>query len=850
MNSSWKIERKSPILNNLTRQRTPSPGRNPSKTFLKNSFNEHDKHSHDRPYLSGSTIMSNKPGPPPTLKKPEIPRKPPEVAKKPIIASKPSANGNAFRENLNKKLSIPLPGKYLQEKPTNVPNKISNVNVSAIKKDLENVFASNLLHDNPKSDRTVSLTEVSTLHTEDKSNKHNINDTLDMMTDEGFDTTGDDNLLDNIGMHGDIELSSDEDDDELFANFSIPPPPPPAVDFSDSEWDESVQDKVRTDIQIPDNVSITSEESLSCTFEMFVPPPPPADLMHDTDENVTEENASDIGDFDDIEVPDFGDSSNEDNSVDFGTIERKPIAKDLPLNAKYDLPKPVTSPITSPFTTNKTIGLVSSTRDGIPNVGSLVQKDINEKKPKLGMKIPIANPEDSDSDNYGKSQDEPITGRNKELASPVTVKPLTLPVIKPDIKQNLLVGELKGKLNLEHHKADPNRDSPVNSFSRNIDNSPNIPRKDFFVAPKQKLETENKPKILFNQIGNELKSKNDSVLKEMGQVNLKPVKKASITTNELDESFQNKFDSSSTQFSIGNIGKISSKPPIEVDSGHCTARSVEISDSEKNAGGSLPNSSSMSRKVLKKTISKTWSSYSSGIDDTEPVSEDDDDETEAFGEESEIQKPKVNLRDLLKKMKSFESDTDDETFDFKSGAGSQNDTVIRNGANTDFDDDDSVHLTDSDVETHLNDLEVSQWSCSDVIEWLNLIGLSHLKDIFLKHKIDGVALSGLDMSLLDQMRITSHDDRELILSEVYALQNTGDVDQHVSMLDQLDKASGEEKEKMMTFLNALQSPSHLDDINGYMLSTERQQPTVGLQASTRKVVQEDFLTATVETGAH
>ena len=246
MNSSWKVERKSPILNNLTRQRTPSPGRNPSKTFLKNSFNENDKPLHGRPYLSGSSssTMNSKPGPPATLKKPEIPRKPPEVAKKPVIATKPSANGNAFRENLNKKLSVPLPGKYLQEKPINVPNKISNSNVSGMKKDLENVFASNHIHDNPKSDRTVSLTEVSTLRTEDKSNKHNINDTLDMMTDEGFDTTGDDNLLDNNGMHGDIELSSDEDDDELFANFSIPPPPPPAVDLSDSEWDESVQDKV------------------------------------------------------------------------------------------------------------------------------------------------------------------------------------------------------------------------------------------------------------------------------------------------------------------------------------------------------------------------------------------------------------------------------------------------------------------------------------------------------------------------------------------------------------------------------------------------------------------------------
>ena len=61
-----------------------------------------------------------------------------------------------------------------------------------------------------------------------------------MMTDEGFDTTTEDQ----INFNGDIDLSPDEDDEELFANFNIPPPPPPAVDFSDSEWDDSFKEKV------------------------------------------------------------------------------------------------------------------------------------------------------------------------------------------------------------------------------------------------------------------------------------------------------------------------------------------------------------------------------------------------------------------------------------------------------------------------------------------------------------------------------------------------------------------------------------------------------------------------------
>ena len=54
--------------------------------------------------------------------------------------------------------------------------------------------------------------------------------------------------------------------------------------------------------------------------------------------------------------------------------------------------------------------------------------------------------------------------------------------------------------------------------------------------------------------------------------------------------------------------------------------------------------------------------------DEEDDDDDDDDEIDA--------KPKVNLRDLLKKMKSFDSDTDDETHEIKS-FNSQNDTVIR-----------------------------------------------------------------------------------------------------------------------------------------------------------------------------
>ena len=55
----------------------------------------------------------------------------------------------------------------------------------------------------------------------------------------------------------------------------------------------------------------------------------------------------------------------------------------------------------------------------------------------------------------------------------------------------------------------------------------------------------------------------------------------------------------------------------------------------------------------------------------------------------------------------------------------------------------------------------------------------------------------------------------------------------------MDRASGEEKEKMLTFLNALQSPSHQDEINGYMLSTEHSKDET--ISSPTKIIKEDAI---------
>ena len=248
LNILERSESKSPILNHLTRQRAPNPvKRTPSRKLLRSSFDESD---YDYSGGKKDVTMNKKPGPP-VLKKPVVAKKP-EVAKKPLILpSNSSGNAStaaAFRENLNRKLSIPQPLKQPQENggfqrngPTSTQYKNLNSNVNSFAKDIENALnKKNSLTDNPKSDRTISLTEVSTLKTEDKSTKMMMNDTLEMMTDEGFDTTTEDQ----INFNGDIDLSPDEDDEELFANFNIPPPPPPAVDFSDSEWDDSFKEKV------------------------------------------------------------------------------------------------------------------------------------------------------------------------------------------------------------------------------------------------------------------------------------------------------------------------------------------------------------------------------------------------------------------------------------------------------------------------------------------------------------------------------------------------------------------------------------------------------------------------------
>ena len=191
---------------------------------------------------------------------------------------------------------------------------------------------------------------------------------------------------------------------------------------------------------------------------MFVPPPPPPDLMNDTDGSDASDFGEDDNDFADIEMPDFGDSldqEDKDDSKHYGTVLRKPV---------NNIASPPKTGIEQPEIKkeNNLNHLGTSMLNGPNNANKLVQPEENNSK-------------------------------TNDLRLPHIDKPKNLPLpngTKIDMKQNLLVGELKGKLSRsdkiderEPPKREPNViDSPVNNFSKNIDNSPNIPRKDFNLS--------------------------------------------------------------------------------------------------------------------------------------------------------------------------------------------------------------------------------------------------------------------------------------------------------------------------------------------------------------------------------
>ncbi|XP_071850205.1 uncharacterized protein [Apostichopus japonicus] len=99
---------------------------------------------------------------------------------------------------------------------------------------------------------------------------------------------------------------------------------------------------------------------------------------------------------------------------------------------------------------------------------------------------------------------------------------------------------------------------------------------------------------------------------------------------------------------------------------------------------------------------------------------------------------------------------------------------------------------------------VDDWTKEDVILWLESIKLGKYSDHFLDHQITGSKLKNVDMSLLDQMKMYSSEDRERFLSSLYDATNPNN---NPLLLSSIDEASEYEKQKYLAAVTVMQSPS-------------------------------------------
>jgi len=189
-----------------------------------------------------------------------------------------------------------------------------------------------------------------------------------------------------------------------------------------------------------------------------------------------------------------------------------------------------------------------------------------------------------------------------------------------------------------------------------------------------------------------------------------------------------------------NSGVTTVKPqinkPIEFDSGHSTAQSQEVSDYDdylrktknenlnENGSSLLRNNSSSSslrkrRSSVSSKVSRTWSSASCSSNN------DDNDQNS---------QSRINLREMfLKNMKTLDSDEEE-------GEHDNNESIPY---------DDNIEDSDFEDNVRLNEVDVEEWTNTDVCDWLELIGLTHLQQPFKASDVDGQALANLDMGLLD-----------------------------------------------------------------------------------------------------
>lgn len=103
---------------------------------------------------------------------------------------------------------------------------------------------------------------------------------------------------------------------------------------------------------------------------------------------------------------------------------------------------------------------------------------------------------------------------------------------------------------------------------------------------------------------------------------------------------------------------------------------------------------------------------------------------------------------------------------------------------------------------------IEDWTQDDVVVWLQSIRLGNYAKNFYSHHITGAKLKNIDMSLLDQMKIDSPEDREKLLSSLYDVSNpTNGPKDNSKLMSAIDEASEYDKKKYIAAVRVMQSPS-------------------------------------------
>ncbi|KAK3730807.1 hypothetical protein QZH41_001163 [Actinostola sp. cb2023] len=73
-------------------------------------------------------------------------------------------------------------------------------------------------------------------------------------------------------------------------------------------------------------------------------------------------------------------------------------------------------------------------------------------------------------------------------------------------------------------------------------------------------------------------------------------------------------------------------------------------------------------------------------------------------------------------------------------------------------------------------IPLGDWTEDDTLQWLHYVGLGHFKEQFKAHHVNGRTLKNINFQLLEEIGISAPDERELVLAEIYELDNPSEED--------------------------------------------------------------------------